>query len=107
VPSLQENLPQSGTEAQSCGCPVVAFDCTGLPDVVEHQVTGYLATAYDPMDLANGIRWVLEDSSRHMRMSLAARERAVTRWSPDVVVPQYLSVYKQVIDSWESCSLSF
>ncbi|WP_322998798.1 glycosyltransferase [Castellaniella sp.] len=102
VPSRQENLPQSGTEAHSCGCPVVAFDVAGLPDVVEHQVTGYLAAAYDSSDLANGIRWVLEDDDRYSRMCLAARDRAVNRWSPAAVVPQYLNVYEQTIDSWIS-----
>jgi glycosyltransferase involved in cell wall biosynthesis len=43
VPSRQENLPQTATEAQACGCPVVAFDCTGLRDTVKDGVTGILA----------------------------------------------------------------
>lgn len=102
TPSRQENLPQTGTEAQSCGCPVVAFNCTGLPDVVEHGVTGYLAQPYEPDDLAKGICWVLEDSERHTQLSAAARERAVRLWSPKVVVPQYLRVYQAAIDEWST-----
>ena len=104
VPSRQDNLPQTGTEAQACGCPVVAFNCTGLPDVVEHGVTGYLACPYDPEDLAEGIRWVLEDPERHARLSAAARERAVRLWSPEVVVPQYLQVYEKAIAAWKEQS---
>ncbi|MFA7438312.1 glycosyltransferase [Castellaniella sp.] len=100
VPSRQENLPQSGTEAQSCGCPVVAFDCTGLPDVVVHQETGYLAKPYDTGDLAQGIQWVLGDSARRARLGHAARERAVRRWAQGVVVPQYLAVYEEVFSHW-------
>lgn len=97
VPSRQENLPQSGTEAQSCGCPVVAFNCTGLPDVVEHRKTGYLAEAYSNTDLAAGIDWVLESDERHLALSKAARERALRLWSPEVVVPQYMKVYQDAI----------
>lgn len=97
VPSRQETFGQTASEAQSCGCPVVAFDCTGLPDVVEHGVTGYLARPYELEDLAKGIRWVLEDPERHARLSAAARERAVRLWSPEVVVPQYLRVYESAI----------
>jgi len=97
VPSRQENLPQSGTEAQACGCPVVAFNCTGLPDVVVHGETGYLASPYDAEDLAKGIRWVLEDSERYVQLSAAARARAVSLWAEAVVVPQYLAVYQQAI----------
>ncbi|HEX7387966.1 MAG TPA: glycosyltransferase [Castellaniella sp.] len=100
VPSRQENLPQTGTEAQACGCPVVAFNCTGLPDVVVHGETGYLARPYDVADLAHGICWVLEDIARHAALCAAARERAVRLWSPAVVVPQYLSIYQEAIDRW-------
>ena len=99
VPSRQENLPQSGTEAQACGCPVVAFNCTGLPDVVVHGKTGYLAAPYDVEELANGILWVLEDRERYSHLSDAARTRAVSLWAPEVVVPQYLGVYQQAIES--------
>jgi glycosyltransferase involved in cell wall biosynthesis len=99
VPSRQENLPQSGTEAQACGCPVVAFNCTGLPDVVAHEETGYLAKPYDFENLAKGIRWVLEDTQRHSRLRSAARARALQLWSPDVVVPQYMKVYEATIES--------
>ena len=99
VPSRQENLPQSGTEAHACGCPVVAFDCTGLSDVVVDGETGYLARPYDIEDLANGIRWVLEDSVRHARLCVASRNRALRLWSPGVVVPQYIAVYEAAIES--------
>ena len=98
VPSRQDNLPQTGTEAQACGCPVVAFNCTGLPDVVEHRKTGYLSQAYLSTDLAAGIVWVLESDERHLALSKAARERALRLWSPEVVVSQYMKVYQNAIN---------
>jgi len=97
VPSRQENLPQSGTEAQACGCPVVAFNCTGLPSVVNHKKTGYLAEAYSISDLASGISWVLENEERRQELSRAARARAVSLWSEEVVIPQYLDIYQAAI----------
>lgn len=97
VPSRQENLPQSGTEAQSCGCPVVAFNATGLPDVVEHAHTGYLAEAYSSDDLARGIEWVLADDERHAVLSVQSRKRSVSLWSPSVVVPQYVNIYNNIL----------
>lgn len=94
IPSRMENLPQSGTEAHACGCPVVAFNCTGLPDVVEHRVTGYLARAYQTEDLAHGIAWVLGDAGVAQSLGLAARKRAEALWSARTVVPAYLDVYE-------------
>jgi len=98
VPSRQENLPQLGTEAHACGCPVVAFNVTGLKDVVKHSVTGYLAEPYSIDDLANGIEWVLADDERHLQLSAHARERAVRLWSREVVVPQYQAVYQRTME---------
>ncbi|MUK29470.1 glycosyltransferase [Aliivibrio fischeri] len=95
VPSRQENLPQTATEAQACGIPVVAFNATGLVDVIEHKITGYLADAYYPIDMARGIEWVLSDSNNYKVLSRNARNRAVRLWSPDVVIPQYLKVYEE------------
>jgi glycosyltransferase involved in cell wall biosynthesis len=97
IPSRQENLVQTGTEAQSCGCPVVAFGATGMPDVVEHGITGYLATPYDTRDLARGIGWTLKDRDRGGRLREAARRRAIERWSPPILVPRYLEAYQTAI----------
>lgn len=97
APSRQETLCQTATEAQACGCPVVAFNCTGLQDVVEHRVTGYLATPYNPADLASGIKWVTANKERHARLSSAARERALSLWAPEIIASRYKEIYDAVI----------
>ena len=96
VPSRQDNLPNSGVEAQACGTPVVAFNICGLPDIVEHKKTGYLAQPFDTEDLALGIRWVLEDDERRAMLSAQSRQSAVARFSYPVVAEQYLQLYKMV-----------
>jgi glycosyltransferase involved in cell wall biosynthesis len=107
IPSRQENLPQSGTEAHACGCPVVAFNCTGLPDVVDHGTTGYLAEAYKAEDLARGIAWVLDDKVRNTNLGLAARKKAESLWSAKSVVPAYLAVYESANCAVERASEKF
>jgi len=100
VSSRQDNLPQMATEAQACGCPVVAFNTGGLSDAVEHLCTGYLAQPFDAGDLANGIRWILADTERGAGLGGAARRRSERLWSADVVVAQYLSAYRQAMDDF-------
>jgi len=97
LPSRQDNLPLTGIEAHACGCPVVAFDCGGLRDIVVHEETGCLARPYDPVELANGIAWVLERSQRDQDLSKAARHRAECMWSYEVVIPQYIATYEETI----------
>lgn len=99
IPSRLENLPNTGVEAHACGIPVVAFNIGGLPDIVDHLNTGYLATPYDTVDLAQGIKWVLnkrEDRS----LGFQARERAVERFSNNIIAEKYLTLYKEIINNY-------
>lgn len=73
VPSLQEAFGQTASEAMACGTPVVCFGSTGLLDIVQHQKTGYLAKPYDSEDLAQGIKWVVEQDRRKKNLSKASR----------------------------------
>jgi len=98
IPSRQDNLPQTGVEAQCCGCPVVTFNASGLPDLIEHKLTGYLARAHDVKDLANGIEWVINNKNRQSKLSHRSRQRACLIWSKDVVVSKYLDLYKEILE---------
>lgn len=100
VPSRIENLPQVATEANACGTPVVAFDIAGIPDSVAHKKTGYLAKPYSTDDFAYGIQWVLENNSCDKSLSLAARERAVSLWSPEIIVQKYIDIYKKATNEY-------
>ena len=99
VPSRQDNLPLTAVEAQACGTPVVAFDVGGLPDIVAHRATGWLAKPFDTEDLAQGILWVLDDASRWLSLKRAARERAVERFAPQTIAKQYRQVYEEVVQT--------
>lgn len=96
VPSQQENLPQSATEAMSCGCPVVAFNTSGLPDAVEHLKTGYLANPFDSIDLAIGIKKLLMDNELRAAYGFAARQKAINKWSYHKVANQYNEIYEKI-----------
>jgi glycosyltransferase involved in cell wall biosynthesis len=89
VPSRQDNLPQTATEPTACGLPVVAFNIGGLPDIVEPGVNGYLATPWEPLDLAHGIDLIASDERTLNNMKLAARQRALALWSPEKIARQY------------------
>jgi glycosyltransferase involved in cell wall biosynthesis len=97
VPSVQEAFGQTASESMGCGTPVVAFDATGLKDIVEHQRSGYLARPYNVEDLAFGIKWVLEDSGRWSILSANAREKVVREFSLNLYTERYLSLYRDVI----------
>lgn len=93
-PSLQENLSNVIMESLSCGTPVACFDIGGNGDMVTHKVTGYLAKPYQPIDLANGIRWLAEEE--HLRScSKMARMKVVDEFDYTVVGSMYAAAYKE------------
>ena len=96
IPSTIDNLPNTGVEALASGTPVVAFDTGGLPDIVQHGRTGYLAKAFESEDFARGIEWILIDKKRHKKLCQEARKYAVEKFSYDIVAKQYFKLYKDI-----------
>ena len=94
VPSRQDNLPNTAVEAQACGTPVAAFSVGGLPDIVVHRETGFLARPFNVNDMADGIIWLLEDDARIMLLRNKARDNALSRFSPHQVAAKYKYVYE-------------
>lgn len=92
IPSRIDNLPNTGVEALACGTPIVAFNIGGLPDIVEHGKTGYLADAFDTRDLAKGLRTVL-DLQDSAGWAAAARHKALAQFSMQTVGARYQAVY--------------
>jgi glycosyltransferase involved in cell wall biosynthesis len=97
VPSREDNMPLTAMEAHACGRPVVGFHVGGLPDIVDHEVTGHLARPFDSVDFAAGLCLLLERSTTGNDLAHEARARALQVWSPDVVVPAYLSIYETAL----------
>lgn len=97
IPSRQDNLPNTGVEALACGLPIVAFDVCGLPDLVIHRKTGYLAKAFDTKDLALGIQWIVSDSKLHAALCTNSRLEATTRFSYSPVGKAYKLLYENIL----------
>jgi len=97
APSREDNMPLTAMEAQTCGRAVVAFDIGGLPDIVSHHETGYLAPEGNVDSLAAGLTQAINDSLGMNAWGVAARERALATWAPQRVVAQYLDLYKSVL----------
>lgn len=96
VPSLSEVFGQTASEAMACSVPVVAFECTGIQEVVEHKSTGYLAKAYDDNDLANGIVWCLENN-KDKTLSKNARQKVLDNYTIGIVAKQYKDLYESLV----------
>ena len=96
VPSIQEAFGQTATESMACGTPVVTFGATGLLDIVDHKVNGYLAEPYDSSDLAKGIDWVLKHVD-YEELRINARKKIIAEFDSKLVAQRYIDLYKKTL----------
>lgn len=96
LPSQTESFGLSALEAMATGVPVVGTRVGGLPEVVEHGVSGFLGELGDVDGLARGAIDLLRDGARWQAASRAARERAA-RFDTAKVVPLYEEIYAAVV----------
>ncbi len=98
LPSKLDNFPLTVLEAMACGTPCVAFRQGGLPDLVEHEISGYLAQPYDIEDLAHGIAWVLGNKDRHEQLSQRARQKVELEFNQELESGRYASLYQELLE---------
>jgi glycosyltransferase involved in cell wall biosynthesis len=97
LPSRQENQPNLAVEAMACGRPVAAFRVAGIPEVVGHQETGYLAEPFDPESLAAGIAWLGTTTERAEALGEASRARAEREYGLGDAARRHRDLYEEVI----------
>ncbi|GMQ82266.1 MAG: N-acetyl-alpha-D-glucosaminyl L-malate synthase BshA [Rhodothermia bacterium] len=99
MPSGSETFGLAALEAMSCGVPVVASDIGGLPELITDGETGLLCPLGDIDSFAEKTRLLIEDEELRVRMSQAARLRAVETFETSLIVPIYEAYYERVINN--------
>ena len=95
IPSLEDNLPNTVLEAMACGTPIVGFSIGGIPDMVEHKKTGYLATAGNVDELITGIDWILF-SDEGNALGQNCRQKVETLYSVPTLAARFRILYQSL-----------
>jgi L-malate glycosyltransferase len=98
LPSEQEAFGLVALEAMACGVPVVATRTGGIPEVVEHGRSGYLAEVGAVEEMAEAGIALLADPDRWTAASREART-AAERFSAERIVTLYEDWYKEILAS--------
>ncbi|VAX28115.1 UDP-N-acetylglucosamine:L-malate glycosyltransferase [hydrothermal vent metagenome] len=98
MPSQSESFGLSALEAMACGLPVVSSSVGGLPELVRHNETGYIAEFGDINRMALYTIDLLKNEKKYKAFSRNARERAVNNFDINLIIPQYEKYYERILE---------
>jgi len=97
IPEQYENMsPLLMIETMSLAKPVVISRVGGVPEFIEHGVSGWMADPLDAVDFADKILKVLEDQDRANAMGLEARQRIMKKCDDSVIWEKTRAMYESV-----------
>jgi L-malate glycosyltransferase len=98
IPSQSESFGLSALEAMACELPVIASSVGGLPELVVHGETGFIAEIGDVERMGKYAIDLLSNEQKYSMFAAACRRRAETSFGAQAVVDQYEQYYRQVLE---------
>jgi glycosyltransferase involved in cell wall biosynthesis len=87
--NFNEPFGMSVAEAMLCGTPVIAFNKGSMPELIQHEKTGFLVDSIDgAVEAVSQVGFI-------NRMD--CREWAVSKFSSEKMVDDYLELYKRLL----------
>jgi N-acetyl-alpha-D-glucosaminyl L-malate synthase BshA len=97
LPSEKESFGLVALEAMACGVPTVASDAGGIPELITHGESGFLAEIGDVDQMAHYAKLLLTDKDLYEKMTEACLHRARYTFCNDVITRQYEEIYYRVL----------
>lgn len=104
MPSQSESFGLSALEAMACEVPVVSSSVGGLPELVVHGQTGFIAEIGDIDRMAKYAIELLTNPAKHELFAKAARKRAM-EFEASKIVRLYEQYYEKILHGTEVAAM--
>ena len=101
-PSMAETFGLVIAEAMSCGTPIIAFNNTAIPEIIDHMQTGYLAENKNIENFIKGIKIFLKNEELRNTAGIKARQVVEASFTLDKMIDNYINIYQEI---WEKCKV--
>lgn len=98
LPSEKESFGLVALEAMACGVPTIGSIAGGIPELVKHGETGYLAPIGDTKQMAAHCISLFKNPELAVRMREACLSRAKHEFSSDKMMAAYEEIYYRVLN---------
>ncbi len=95
LPSREDNLPNTMLEAMACATPVLSFEIGGMPDMIEHGKTGFMAAAFDSQKFGAQILKLAFETDRE-GMGRACRSLIEKEFKLQDQAQKYLALFEDL-----------
>jgi N-acetyl-alpha-D-glucosaminyl L-malate synthase BshA len=99
IPSQSESFGLAALEAMSCGKPVVSSSVGGLPELIKHNETGFIAEIGDVDRMAKYVVDLLTNDKKYEAFSKSSRDRALNKFDKSKVIPMYEEFYNHILNA--------
>ncbi|MBZ9787856.1 glycosyltransferase [Psychroflexus sp. CAK57W] len=95
IPSLMDNLPNTGLESLMCGTPVIGFPIGGIPDMIQDGENGLLAKEISVKALVESLNTFLNTVDNFDRKSI--RDKAVAKYDMKIQANAYIDMFEHIL----------
>lgn len=97
LPTFEDNCPMVVLEAMAAGLPVAASRVGGVPDLVDHRITGLL---FDPENMENireCIEFLISNPEFRSTAGQAGKKKAFEKFHPSRIAQRHVEIYQEVL----------
>ena len=98
LPSFEDNCPMVVLEAAASGLPFAASRVGGIPDLIQHNVTGLLFDPASPEEMRAAVTRLLSERQLMQALAKAARQACKDRFAPESVARAHVDIYNTVLN---------
>jgi len=102
--SFSEGLPNVVMEAMAMQKPIVSTPAGGVPELIEHEVTGLLVPFRDSKSMADSVLSLLNDPEKARRLGSAARAKVGADFTVERMVKSHECAYQTLLRKKVTCS---
>lgn len=97
-PSHMETQGLVTLEAMLHKKPVIFSEYGPGPETIDHMRDGLLCDVYNPKDIANNMKWIIENPSEARKMGALARKRVLSKFDKKAILKENVSFYKALLE---------